>query len=227
MTNFKSFNTKSGFTLIELLVVISIISLLISILLPALGKARQAAYTSACQSNMRQLGIIQHTYIDMFDGGFVPTWDDVNRPLLGWQNIMENIGLLSRNNAVFLCPAESTRDVDTWRDCYVGHYGSNMQLSGAIKKIDGVPSRSYVKNGFIQILDHMHQPSNMILMSDVAENFYFEIPSGKFISHCVGNQRHQTDGNGWNYLFADGHVNFEHDYNTYYGDVNKYFYEKE
>ncbi|MFO0840085.1 MAG: prepilin-type N-terminal cleavage/methylation domain-containing protein [Phycisphaerae bacterium] len=64
--------SSTGFTLIELLVVVAIIGLLISILLPSLAGARQAARTAVCASNLHNVGIGCTIYADANRGVLVP-----------------------------------------------------------------------------------------------------------------------------------------------------------
>jgi prepilin-type N-terminal cleavage/methylation domain-containing protein len=68
---------RRAFTLIELLVVIAIIALLVSILLPSLAGAREAARTGKCASNLRQLAIASTTYAGDQRGAFCyGAWDN-------------------------------------------------------------------------------------------------------------------------------------------------------
>ncbi|OHB55892.1 MAG: hypothetical protein A2Y12_04815 [Planctomycetes bacterium GWF2_42_9] len=65
-------NVYRGFTLVELLVVISIIALLLSILMPALNKAREAGRRVVCGSNLKQVGLAIPLYVEN-NRGYFPT----------------------------------------------------------------------------------------------------------------------------------------------------------
>lgn len=109
MPNRKTFSSRgksAGFTLIELLVVVSIITLLIAILLPALGKARAAARITGCLSNMRQTSIAAIAYATDHKG--------VMRANIYYMNILRKGGYM---NPIY-CPEMNTAFPSTWPEDY-------------------------------------------------------------------------------------------------------------
>lgn len=100
--------TPQGFTLIELLTVIGIISILVALLLPALVKAKQAAYKIQCMSNLRQIALIYH-YYNQDNHSRLPTTD-----MLGKSNyrvlddplaLPDYFSIYCPTNRVWMCPS--------------------------------------------------------------------------------------------------------------------------
>jgi prepilin-type N-terminal cleavage/methylation domain-containing protein/prepilin-type processing-associated H-X9-DG protein len=95
--------TIAGFTLVELLVVIGIIALLISMLLPALNKARQQANLIVCQSDLRQIGQALVIYTTENRGYTPQVWNNTY-----FTTFADTLSLLTSKPAAFNFPGQPT-----------------------------------------------------------------------------------------------------------------------
>jgi len=116
----KRLNSPKGFTIIELLVVIAIIAILAAVILPAIFQAQEAARSTACRSNLRDIAVAIEMYVQDWNG-FLPVvrWGDGTRqrwpfglaPYVGGfiaQNDSIESTFANGNkliNDVFMCPS--------------------------------------------------------------------------------------------------------------------------
>jgi prepilin-type processing-associated H-X9-DG protein/prepilin-type N-terminal cleavage/methylation domain-containing protein len=148
MYKFNKQKNPTAFTLVELLVVISVISMLLAILMPALSSARSTAWNAVCKSNLRQLLIANIGYADNNDGFYVPAASDMwnDSGLHRWHGVRKNLNSAFDPNkgplAAYLgggkiknCPQKTGfLNAREWKNNFehgCGGYGYNLTYIGS------------------------------------------------------------------------------------------------
>ncbi len=196
-----------AFTLIELLVVISIIALLTAILMPALGKAREAAKKTVCLASMKQVGLASQCYLMESHERLPPSScheADWRKYWLYTLSHYVNSGLM------FRCPADQSKlkyiDWTTATDqpsgsCRWSSFGYNVQLDAEIQ-----PGRDNRYNK----VSNVKNPQYCIWISESPTDWTDEDhvhPETWFNLELAARQvDHRRHGEASNYLFVDGHV---------------------
>jgi prepilin-type N-terminal cleavage/methylation domain-containing protein/prepilin-type processing-associated H-X9-DG protein len=95
---------RNGFTLIELLVVIAIIAILAAILFPVFARAREKARQTSCLSNIKELGLAVHMYVQDYDEMYPTAWW-VSNDSMGyiWADCLDPY---TQNLQIFTCPSD-------------------------------------------------------------------------------------------------------------------------
>ena len=180
-----------GFTLIELLVVIAIIVILAAMLLPALSRAKQRAWATACLSNIKQIGIATRLYADDSN-------DALPRSVHTGQSWVNTLQPYCSGTNLWSCPRDGNKtrkfsyainDYLLPPDAVIGgnDYSKTTQVPAPADTLWlGECADAYIN------LDHFHfSPANDGDYSPVS-----------FASQ-IAIRRHLS---GVNYLFVDGHA---------------------
>ena len=143
----RRYNAAAGFTLVELLVVMAIITILASLLLPVLDKARRSAYSVACTNNLKQIYLAQQGYAEDNKDLFARhTYD----PAKGW---------LGYNSALIT-------------GGYTGHMAAGSDLEGLSNRITRqlfyCPEKSRLGNRWSYAERHGDYGLNGRMMDNVA-----------------------------------------------------------
>jgi prepilin-type N-terminal cleavage/methylation domain-containing protein len=210
---------SSGFTLIELLAVITIMTLLLAILLPALRKARSVADRTICQGNLRQISQGWHMYLNANEGKFCQG-ENANALYGGWRGIdypdhprplNPYLGLASlpaseEDAQVFKCPCDKGYTGPMYYQDLGTSYQTNILLIGQ-DQIGMLPN-GQLRHAINQNLRNLTQqqvdsPERVLLMGDYGWGVQWlpHYPSGPY----------WHDRNYYYSLaFLDGHVAFLH-----------------
>ncbi len=203
---------RSGFTLIELLVVIAIIAVLIALLLPALGRARDAAKTTQCLATLR--GVMQATHLYANDYRDVAAM--LYRPTTAqnwryWnQYLTQQSYFLPNNPSAIRCPSWSNRVND--QAGVGGRFGFFWQMSGRLP----VPPEHFAGGGVAsdyQFVRMENVPPKQVMFADNVATSGGDFTQWGFFKHnnngvseAIVHVRHL---NAANLLFKDGHATSE------------------
>jgi prepilin-type N-terminal cleavage/methylation domain-containing protein/prepilin-type processing-associated H-X9-DG protein len=206
---------RQAFTLIELLVVIAIIAILAAILFPVFSRARESARTSACNSNLRQLGLAVHMYSQDFDELLPCDYFPCNSSTTH-ARLVSQIGPYVKNMQIMYCP--SVHRVAAWMPDF-----DNTPANQAAGNI------SYYYYSFDQVLNTVSPPkpswstwvcwgflnsrgvTGPRVMSEMWDTDYWLWTDGwcKLTRTTYGVNLHQSSAGSINVCYLDGHVKFQ------------------